>query len=307
MEIAVSKQSCTYIPTTHAAISGFVKSSSVEGESLTTNLVTATDTLDFSTDVANENQTINSYASTNAPEYEKSTSDVIFDNTVSSKGSTEILTADTSDISISRTPVQSSTSLYQENVVASEFQTTYSSNAAETVEYTRDQTFNKQSITEERLGTSVTLAPEASNDRTFVQTSTGEKATSSHEPGYELTSNYMNYSTKEGTGYHVSSKTSNASRTSVPLSTSGYQGKGNGTSNASQLSRNKIQEEGGAGGGVIAGAVIGVLAVASLSGLLAFFLYRRWKKNKEERKVEPEENGGENPVSQKPPVSTSLN
>lgn len=60
-------------------------------------------------------------------------------------------------------------------------------------------------------------------------------------------------------------------------------------------------------GGVIAGAVIGVLAVASLSGLLAFFLYRRWKKNKEERKVEPEENGGENPVSQKPPVSTSLN
>lgn len=105
MEIAVSKQSCTYIPTTHAAISGFVKSSSVEGESLTTNLVTATDTLDFSTDVANENQTINSYASTNAPEYEKSTSDVIFDNTVSSKGSTEILTADTSDISISRSVI----------------------------------------------------------------------------------------------------------------------------------------------------------------------------------------------------------
>lgn len=60
-------------------------------------------------------------------------------------------------------------------------------------------------------------------------------------------------------------------------------------------------------GGVIAGAIIGVLAVAGLSGLLAFFLYRRWKKNKEERKVEPEENGGENPVSQKPPVSTSLN
>lgn len=88
--------------------------------------------------------------------------------------------------------------------MASEFQTTYSSIAAETVEYTRDQTFNRQSITEERLGTSVTLAPEASNDRlvleylissnynstneppiyklfffifsrTFVQTSTGEK------------------------------------------------------------------------------------------------------------------------------------
>uniref|UniRef100_A0A8W8K657 Uncharacterized protein n=1 Tax=Magallana gigas TaxID=29159 RepID=A0A8W8K657_MAGGI len=82
---------------------------------------------------------------------------------------------------------------------------------------------------------------------------------------------------------------------------------GNGASNASQLSRNKLQEEGGTGGGVIAGAIIGVLAVAGLSGLLAFFLYRRWKKNKEERKVEPEENGGENPVSQKPPVSTSLN
>lgn len=100
--MTVSKQSCTYIPTTQAAITGFVKSSSVEGESLTTNLVTTTDTLDFSTDVANENQTIDSFASTNAPEYEKSTSDVVFDNILSSKGSTEILTTDTSDMSITR-------------------------------------------------------------------------------------------------------------------------------------------------------------------------------------------------------------
>eukprot|EP00105_Crassostrea_gigas_P007944 XP_011422363.1 PREDICTED: netrin receptor UNC5C isoform X2 [Crassostrea gigas] len=103
-----------------------------------------------------------------------------------------------------------------------------------------------------------------------------------------------------------------AVKTSTPASTVSTSSvssssKGNGASNASQLSRNKVQEEGGTGGGVIAGAIIGVLAVAGLSGLLAFFLYRRWKKNKEERKVEPEENGGENPVSQKPPVSTSLN
>lgn len=102
MEMTVSKQSCTYIPTTQSTISGFVKSSSVEGESLTTNLVTTTDTLDFSTDVANENQTIDSFASTNAPEYEKSTSDVVFDNILSSKGNTEIFTTDTSDISITR-------------------------------------------------------------------------------------------------------------------------------------------------------------------------------------------------------------
>ena len=45
--------------------------------------------------------------------------------------------------------------------------------------------------------------------------------------------------------------------------------------------------------GVIAGAVLGVLALAGLSGVLAFFLYRRSKK-KEESKVKPEENGGEN-------------
>lgn len=101
-------------------------------------------------------------------------------------------------------------------------------------------------------------------------------------------------------------KTSNPASTASSSSVSSSS-KGNGASNASQLSRNKLQEEGGTGGGVIAGAIIGVLAVAGLSGLLAFFLYRRWKKNKEERKVEPEENGGENPVSQKPPVSTSLN
>uniref|UniRef100_A0A8W8K8Z0 Uncharacterized protein n=1 Tax=Magallana gigas TaxID=29159 RepID=A0A8W8K8Z0_MAGGI len=105
--------------------------------------------------------------------------------------------------------------------------------------------------------------------------------------------------------------TRSAVKTSIPASTVSSSSvssssKGNGASNASQLSRNKLQEEGGTGG-VIAGAIIGVLAVAGLSGLLAFFLYRRWKKNKEERKVEPEENGGENPVSQKPPVSTSLN
>lgn len=293
---------------------------------------TATKTRRATTGVTNENQTIESYASTNTPEYEKSTSDEVFENTVSSKGGTE-MTTDTSDISVSRTTVQSSTSLYKENVVASEYQTTYSSSAAENIEYTSDQTFSKPSITEERWGTSVTLPPEASNNRTVIQTTTGEKATSSHEPGYELTSNYVNnYFTKEGTEYHVKSETSN-NRTSVPASTSGYQensttrsavktsipastvssssvsssSKGNGASNASQLSRNKLQEEGGTGGGVIAGAIIGVLAVAGLSGLLAFFLYRRWKKNKEERKVEPEENGGENPVSQKPPVSTSLN
>lgn len=101
MDMAVSKQSCTYTPTTHAAISGLVKSSSIETESLTTNLVTTTDTLDFSTDVVNENQTIESYASTNAAEYEKSTSDEVFDNTISSKGGTEI-TTDTSDIFVSR-------------------------------------------------------------------------------------------------------------------------------------------------------------------------------------------------------------
>lgn len=288
---------------------------------------TATKTRRATTDGANENQTIESYASTNTPEYENSTSYEVFENTVSSKGGTE-MTTDTSDISVSRTTVQSSTSLYKENVVASEYQTTYSSSAAENIEYT-----SKPSITEERWGTSVILPPEASNNRTVIQTTTGEKATSSHEPGYELTSNYVNnYFTKEGTECHVKSETSN-NRTSVPASTSGYQensttrsavktstpastassssestsSKGNGASNASQLSRNKLQEEGGTGGGVIAGAIIGVLAVAGLSGLLAFFLYRRWKKNKEERKVEPEENGGENPVSQKPPVSTSLN
>lgn len=51
--------------------------------------------------MANENQTIESYASTNAPEYEKSTSDEVFDNTISSKGGTEI-TTDTSDIFVSR-------------------------------------------------------------------------------------------------------------------------------------------------------------------------------------------------------------
>lgn len=44
----------------------------------------------------------------------------------------------------------------------------------------------------------------------FKMCSISFSATSSHEPGYELTSNYMNYSTKEGTGYHVSSETSNA-------------------------------------------------------------------------------------------------
>uniref|UniRef100_K1Q8D6 Uncharacterized protein n=1 Tax=Magallana gigas TaxID=29159 RepID=K1Q8D6_MAGGI len=212
--MAVSKQSCTYTPTTHAAISGLVKSSSIERESLTTNLVTTTDTLDFSTDVANENQTIESYASTNAAEYEKSTSDEVFDNTISSKGGTEI-TTDTSDIFVSRI-VQSSTSLYQENVVASEYQSTYSSSAAENIEYTSDQTFNKPSITDERSGTSVTPPPEASNNRTVIQTPTGEKATSSHEPGYELTSNYANnYFTKEGTDYHVKSETFNNSISAV--------------------------------------------------------------------------------------------
>lgn len=106
MEMTVSKQSC--IPTTHAAISGIVsidfKSSSVEGDSLTTNLVTTTDPLDFSTDVANGNQTIESYASTNTPEYENSTSDEVFENTVSSKGGTEMIT-DTSDISVSRSVI----------------------------------------------------------------------------------------------------------------------------------------------------------------------------------------------------------
>ncbi|XP_052718531.1 uncharacterized protein LOC128190497 [Crassostrea angulata] len=319
------KRSCMYIPTAYLVASTKIVSSSnlVNEQSLTES--------PSPKDVPNENQTIESYASTNAAEYEKSTSDEVFDNTISSKGGTEI-TTDTSDIFVSRT-VQSSTSLYQENVVASEYQTTYSSSAAENIEYTSDQTFNKPSITDERSGTSVTPPPEASNNRTVIQTPTGEKATSSHEPGYELTSNYVNnYFTKEGTEYHVKSETSN-NRTSVPSSTSRYQGKGttrsavktsipastvssssvsssskgNGASNASQLSRNKLQEEGGTGGGVIAGAIIGVLAVAGLSGLLAFFLYRRWKKNKDERKVEPEENGGENPVSQKPPVSTSLN
>lgn len=44
----------------------------------------------------------------------------------------------------------------------------------------------------------------------FKMCSISFSATSSHESGYELTSNYMNYSTKEGTGYHVSSETSNA-------------------------------------------------------------------------------------------------
>ncbi|XP_052713058.1 uncharacterized protein LOC128187030 [Crassostrea angulata] len=39
----------------------------------------------------------------------------------------------------------------------------------------------------------------------------------------------------------------------------------------------------------IAGAVIGVLAISGLLGLLIFFLCRRWKKKKENPKVEPEE------------------
>lgn len=39
----------------------------------------------------------------------------------------------------------------------------------------------------------------------------------------------------------------------------------------------------------IAGAIIGVLAISGLLGLLIFFLCRRWKKKKENPKVEPEE------------------
>jgi hypothetical protein len=45
--------------------------------------------------------------------------------------------------------------------------------------------------------------------------------------------------------------------------------------------------------GIIAGAVLGVLAAAGLSGFLAFCLYRRSKKKKESM-VKPEENGDEN-------------
>lgn len=59
--------------------------------------------------------------------------------------------------------------LFLFTVVASEYQTAYSSNAAENVVYTSDQTFNKQSITEERSGTSVTLTPETSNYRLVLE------------------------------------------------------------------------------------------------------------------------------------------
>lgn len=54
-------------------------------------------------------------------------------------------------------------------VVASEYQSTYSSSAAENIEYTSDQTFNKPSITDERSGTSVTPPPEASNNRLVLE------------------------------------------------------------------------------------------------------------------------------------------
>ncbi|XP_048775873.2 lysozyme D-like isoform X1 [Ostrea edulis] len=79
-------------------------------------------------------------------------------------------------------------------------------------------------------------------------------------------------------------------------SASGQNGDGTSANGPSHLSGNNTaveQAEGGANVGVIAGAVIGVLALAGLSGFLAFFLYRRWKK-KEESKVRPDENGSEN-------------
>ncbi|XP_062592186.1 uncharacterized protein LOC134253636 isoform X2 [Saccostrea cucullata] len=80
---------------------------------------------------------------------------------------------------------------------------------------------------------------------------------------------------------------SNSKTTGTPLGT-------NGPSHLSGNNTADTQSKSGPDGGVIAGALVGVLALAGLSSLLLFFLYRRWKKKKEESKVEPETKGDPN-------------
>nr|XP_022344713.1 uncharacterized protein LOC111137532 [Crassostrea virginica] len=157
--------------------------------------------------------------------------------------------------------------------------------------------------------TSSSSNPARSTPTTTTATTTTNTTTTTTGNGLltrDIVSNKY-HSTKDG-GQVTSDlfKTSNA-RT-ILQSTHQIPGKGNSTSQSSQLSADKNKDGSAAGGGVIAGAVVGVLAVAGLSGLLAFFLYRRWKKRKDDMKVEPEE-GREKPDStnQKPPASTRLN